>query len=65
MTIGELYIFFQPLINFLGTICLIALAAGGTLYAIIWVIRRVWKYILAFGVLTAVVVSLALVMGVA
>lgn len=63
MTIGELYIFFLPLINLLGTFCLIALAAGGTLCAIIWVIKKVWKFILTVGVLTVIVVSIALVMG--
>ena len=34
MTILELYTFLLPLINVLGTICRIALIAGGTLFVL-------------------------------
>lgn len=50
MNLAELYIFFLPLINILGTICLIALAAASTLYVIIWILRRIWMYLVAIGV---------------
>lgn len=50
MSIAELYIFFTPLINILGTICLIALAAGSVLYVMYWILKRIWKGIVAVGV---------------
>ena len=64
MTILELYIFFLPLIKILGTICLIALAAGSTLAVIVWFIKRTWKIIVAAGALTVVVVILQLALAV-
>lgn len=50
MTFAELYIFFLPLINILGTLCLIALSAGSVLFLMVWIIRRIWKGIVAIGV---------------
>lgn len=50
MTIIDLYYFFLPLINVLGTICLVALTAGSVLYLMAWIIKRIWKGVLAIGV---------------
>lgn len=55
MNLVELYFFFFPVINVLGTICLIALAAASTLYVIVWIFRRIWMYLVAFGVFTFLV----------
>lgn len=63
MTIIELYTFLQPLIQFLGTICLMALVCGGTIFVIAWIIRQLWKYILAFGAAVFVLFSAILVLS--
>lgn len=60
MTIQELYIFFQPLTQPLGTLCLILLAAGSVVAAFIWFVRRFWMYIVAAGLLVVVVTFLGL-----
>lgn len=56
MDLMELYIFFLPLINVLGTICLIALAAASILIMIVWILRKIWMYLVAVGVFTVLVV---------
>jgi hypothetical protein len=63
MSIIELYHCLQPLINFLGTICLIALVSGGTVFALVWIVKKLWKYILAFGAISFVLFSLVLILG--
>ena len=52
MSIIELYTFFLPLINLLGTLCLTALIAGSVLYVMAWIIKRIWKGIVALSVLS-------------
>lgn len=68
MAIIKLYIFLQPLIDILidilGTICLILLAAAGTLYAFLWIMNKIWKYLLAAGAITLLVTVMGLVLGV-
>ena len=46
MTIENLYIIFHPVIDILGTLCLLALMAGGVLYVGMWVLSRIWRYLL-------------------
>lgn len=65
MTIHELHIQLQPLINFLGEICLAMLVAAGMLSAILWILRRIWKFLLAAGALIAVAAVILLSLGVA
>ena len=55
MEILELYTFFYPLIQVLGTVCLIVLAAGSVVVTFVWIIRRIWMYLVAAGVLTFLV----------
>jgi len=50
MSIIDLYVFFQPLINLLGTLCLIVLIAGSVLYLMYQIIKRIWKGLVALGV---------------
>lgn len=50
MTIMELYILLQPLINFLGTVCLILLVAGCAVFAAVWFFKTFWKPIVFSGV---------------
>ena len=64
MTIMELYILFLPLIQVLGTICLIVLAAGSVVVTFVWIIRRIWMYIVAAGLLTVFVVFMGLALNV-
>ena len=64
MSIESLFIYMHPLIDILGTICLIALMAGGVLYILVWIGRRIWRYVLTAGAITAFVVILALSLGV-
>ena len=63
MSLIELYIWLQPLTSIIGTICLIVLAAAGTLYAFVWIMNRIWKYLLAAGVITFLVAMAGLVLG--
>ena len=62
MSIIELYTFFLPLINLLGTLCLTALIAGSVLYVMAWIIKRIWKGIVALGVFSFCVFLLAIVL---
>ena len=68
MTIQQLLIllepFVHPLVDFLGTICLILLVAAGVLWTAAWIIRRIWKYVLATGAALFLVAVLALTLGV-
>ena len=64
MTIMELYIFFLPLIQVLGTVCLIVLAAGSVVVTFVWIIRRIWMYIVAAGLITVFVVFAGLALNV-
>lgn len=63
MSLIELYIWLQPLTSIIGTVCLIVLAAAGTLYAFVWIMNRIWKYLLAAGVITFLVAMAGLVLG--
>lgn len=63
MTIAQLYLLLQPLITVLGTLCLIALVAGGTLFVIAWIIRKLWIYMMAFGAAAFVLFTAALFLG--
>lgn len=63
MTILELHTLLQPLINFLGTICLIGLVAGGALMAIAWLIRKLWKVIVTFSTVSFVLCIALLVLS--
>ena len=63
MSINEMYIFFLPLINFLGTICLIALTAGSILLVLAWIIKRIWKGIVAVGALSFCVFLVMIFLG--
>lgn len=68
MTIQQLLIllepFLHPLVDFLGTICLILLVAASVLWTAAWIIRRIWKYVLAAGAVLFLVAVLALTLGV-
>ena len=64
MQFESLFNMFHPVIDILGTICLIALMAGGVLYVLVWIGRRIWKYVLTAGAVTAFVVILALSLGI-
>ncbi len=55
MTLSTLHTLFHPLIDLLGTICLIGLSAAGTLYIIGWILQKIWKLLLAMGVLALLV----------
>ncbi len=63
MTIIDLYILLQPLIDILGTICLIALVAGGTIFVMVWFVKTFWKQILTVGAISFVVIMAVLVVG--
>lgn len=63
MTIQQLHILLQPLINFLGEICLMLIALGGLAWAVIWIARRIWRYVLAAGAILAVGVIVLLSLG--
>lgn len=68
MTIQQLFILLQPIlhpvVDFLGTICLILLVAAGILWTAAWIIRKIWKYVLAAGAIVFIVAALALTLGV-
>lgn len=63
MNIINLYILFLPLIKILGTLCLIVLIAGSVLFVTAWIIRRIWKGIVAVGVLSFCVFLAVLLLG--
>ena len=63
MTIMELYVCLQPVTSFLGTICLLALVSGGIIFAIAWIIKNLWKYILACGAVAFVLFSAVLALS--
>lgn len=63
MTIQQLHILLQPLINFLGEICLMLIALGGLAWAAIWIIRRIWRYVLAAGAILALAALILLYLG--
>jgi ABC-type maltose transport system permease subunit len=63
MTIIQLYTLLEPLIQVLGTLCLIALLAGGMLFAMVWIAKRYWKQILTFGAVSFVLMVVVLVVG--
>ena len=48
MTVLELFTILQPLIIFLGSLCMIVLIACGILFTITWLIKKLWKIILTF-----------------
>ena len=64
MTWLDLYSLFHPLIDILGTICLIALSAGSVLYLMFWILKRIWKGLLAVGMLSFSVFMLMAFLGV-
>ena len=63
MTIIELYILLLPLIKVLGTICLILLVTGGTIYAIVWFVKKYWKAILLVSSIAFVLFISILIWG--
>ena len=63
MTIQQLHILLQPLINFLGEICLMLIALGGLSAAAIWIIRRIWRDVLAAGASLALAALILLYLG--
>lgn len=68
MTIQQLFILSEPilhpLVDVLGTLCLILLSAAGILWAAAWIIRKIWKFVLTAGALFFLVTALALILGV-
>ncbi len=50
MTIRDLLEFLRPLTEFLGTVLLFAVSVGSVTYAVVWVVRRTWKLLVALGV---------------
>ncbi len=48
----DLYVFFHPLIDLLGTLCLVALIAGSVLYLMYQLIKRIWKGVVAIGIVS-------------
>ena len=63
MAIQQLHILLQPLINFLGEICLMLIALGGLSAAAVWIIRRIWRYVLAAGAILALAALILLYLG--
>ena len=63
MTIQQLHIWLQPPINFVGEICLMLFARGGLSAAAIWIIRRIWRYVLAAGAILALAALILLYLG--
>lgn len=63
MTLQQLHVHLQPLINFLGEICLMVLASAGVLYGFLWIAKRIWKYVLAAGAIIAVGAVILLSLG--
>lgn len=63
MSIIELYTFLLPLINLLGTVCLIALTAGSVLYVMYWILKRIWKGVVVVGVFSACAFLAVLLLG--
>lgn len=63
MNIIELYTFFLPLINLLGTLCLTALIAGSVLFVMVWIIKRIWKGVVAVGVVSFCALLAVLLLG--
>lgn len=58
---GEsLLIILHFLVDVLGSISLLVLMAAGVL----WILGKIWKYLLTAGAITALVVALALALGV-
>ena len=68
MTIHQLFVLLQPvlhpLVDFLGTICLVLLVAAGVLWTAAWIIQKIWKYVLAAGAVAFIVAALALTLGI-
>ena len=68
MTIHQLFDLLQPvlhpLVDLLGTICLIVLIAAGVLWAAVWIIQRIWKFVLADGAVVFLAAALALTLGI-
>ena len=62
MTIPELYIFFSPLTQLLGTICLIMLIAASVIFAIVWIFRLIWRFVVAAGAIAFFVMVLEIVL---
>lgn len=63
MTIQQLHILLQPLINFLGEICLMLIALGGLSWAVVWIAKRIWRYVLAAGAILALAALILLYLG--
>lgn len=64
MTIETLFVLCHPLIDVLGTLCLIVLMAAGVLYVTMLIVRKIWKFVLTAGALATFLVILALALGV-
>lgn len=63
MTIQQLHIWLQPPINFLGEICLMLIALGGLSWAVVWIAKRIWRYVLAAGAILALAALILLYLG--
>lgn len=63
MTLIEIYILLQPLIDFLGTVCLILLVAGCAVFAVVWFFKTFWKPIVISGVVFLMLTILMLLQG--
>lgn len=63
MFILELYTLCQPLIIFLGTICLLALTAAATLCAIVCLMKLLWKLLMAASMAAMILGALWLIVG--
>ena len=63
MTIQQLHILLQPPINFLGEICLMLIALGGLSWAVVWIAKRIWRYVLAAGAILALAALILLYLG--
>lgn len=63
MNINELYNAFAPLINVMGSLCLTALISITVLYAVFWILKKVWKVVSAVGVILACVFLVVLLFG--
>lgn len=59
MTVIELFTMLHPLIDFLGTICLIALAAAVTLHVIVSILQRIWRLLLVMGMFALILTAMA------
>lgn len=46
----NLFYLLRPLIDFLGSFVLIILCLGSTLFAVVMLVKKFWKYFIAIGI---------------